>query len=117
MSRPIRALMFMLAFVWQAAALFVPSASAAWAAELDHLAFHTQGDGHHHHDDQTLHLDDTDSVVMHQHADTGTHSFGLWPDTTLRLLPMPRASVVAWGHRLRPPPLLDGMLRPPKSAA
>ena len=117
MALPVRALMLMLAFVWQAAALFVPSASAAWATELDHMAFHTQGDGHHHHDDQTLHLDENDAVVMHQHADTGTHSFGLWPDTTLHLLPVPRASVVAWADMLRPPPLLDGLLRPPESAA
>lgn len=116
MSRPIRALMLMLAFVWQAAALFAPATSAAWAAELDHMAFHTQGDGHHHHDDQTLHVDDNDSVIKHLHADTGTHSFGLWQDTTLRFPPVPRASVVAWADMLRPPPLLDGLLRPPKSA-
>ncbi|MCW5645185.1 MAG: hypothetical protein KIT63_24045 [Rhodoferax sp.] len=117
MSRPIRAFMLMLAFVWQAAALFAPSATAAWAAELEHKAFHTQGDGHHHHDDQSLHVDDNDSVVMHQHADTGSHSLGLWQDTALRLLPVPRASVVPWADMLRPPPLLDGLLRPPKSAA
>jgi len=119
MSRQARAILLMLVFAWQAAALFAPSASAAWAAKLEHMAIHTQGDGHHHHgdNDQTLHLDDTDAAVMHQHADTGNHSFGLWPDTTLRLLPVPRVPVVAWAGMPRPPPLLDGLLRPPKSAA
>ena len=45
MSRPIRAFLLMLAVVWQTAALFTPWVSSHWAAELDHLAVHTQGKG------------------------------------------------------------------------
>ena len=107
----------MLAVVWQTAALFSPWASSRWAADLDHIAVHGQGSGHHHHDDQTLHLDDNDAGVMHQHADTSTHTLGLWRDTTLHVLPSPGARVVSWADALGPPPLLDGLLRPPRVVA
>ena len=115
MSRPIRALLLMLVVVWQTAALFTPWVSSHWASELDHMAVHNQGNGHHHHDDQTLHLDDNDAALMHQHADTSTHSIGLWQDTTLHVLPVPRAEVVGLADALGPPPLLDALLRPPQS--
>ncbi len=115
MSRPFRAILLMLAVVWQTAALFTPWISSHWAAELDHIAVHTQGNGHHHHDDQTLHLDDNDAGLMHQHADTNTHLIGLWQDTTLHVLPFRRAAVISWADALGPPPLLDGLLRPPQS--
>ncbi len=116
MSRPIRALLLVLVVVWQTAALLTPWVTSHWAAELDHLAVHTQGNGHHHHDDQTLHLDDNDGGLMHQHADTSTHSLGLWQDTVLHLLLVPRAALLSWADALGPPPLLDGLLRPPQAS-
>ena len=115
MPRPIRALLLMLAVVWQTAALFTPWVSPHWAAELDHMAVHNQGNGHHHHDDQTLHLDDTEAGLMHQHADTSPHSLGLWQEATLHLLPFARSALVSWAAALRPPPLLDALLRPPQT--
>ena len=115
MSRPIRALLLMLAVVWQTVALFTPWVSSHWAAELDHMAVHTQGDGHHHHADQTLHLDDNDAGLMHQHTDTSTHSLGLWQDTTLHFISASRSAVVSRADALGPPPHLDGLLRPPQT--
>ncbi len=117
MSRPIRALLLVLAVVWQTAALFTPWVTSHWADELDHMAVHTQGNGHHHHDDQTLHLDDNDAGSIHQHVDASTHSLGLWHDTVLHLLPVPRAALLSWADALGPPPLLDGLLRPPQSSS
>ena len=116
-SRSIRALLLVLAVVWQTAALFTPWVSSHWAAELAHVAVHIQGDGHHHHDDQTLHLDDNDSGSIHQHADASTYSLGLWQDTALHLVPVPLATVLSRADALWPPPLLDGLLRPPRASS
>ena len=87
MSRPTRAILLMLALVWQTAALLTPWVSSHWVSELEHMAVHSQGNGHHHHDDLSLHMDDNDTSLVHQHADSSTGSIGLWQHTELHVLP------------------------------
>ena len=85
--------------------------------ELEHMAVHSQGNGHHHHDDLTLHMDDNDAGMVHQHADSSTGSIGLWQHTELHVLPVPRGTVVSCVDALGPAPFLDALLRPPQAIA
>ena len=117
MSRPTRAILLMLALVWQTAALLTPWVSSHWVSELEHMAMHSQGNAHHHHDDLSLHMDDNDTSLVHQHADSSTGSIGLWQHTELHVLPVPRGTVVSCVDALGPAPFLDALLRPPQAIA
>ena len=119
MHRRLRALFLLLAIVCQSLTLFSPLAVAERAAQLEHMALHTQEAGHHHHDEgrQEVHEDGADGGVQHFHADAGLHMAGLpttgWATVTTARPLSPTERVKS----LAPSPHLDGLLRPPRRSA
>jgi hypothetical protein len=102
-------------------ALFLQPLAVAWATpgtadihDAVHTLLHLEDTGHHHHEDGSLHIDSSaesvDHVMAdHLHSPTGLLSDNAWywlidlPQTRIFLAP------AAW-----PPPVLDGLLRPPR---
>lgn len=108
-------------------ALVVPCYGLAAAGQLlimakhdgSHALAHMAGEGHHHHDDGSLHVDDSDESVQHLHADDCIHSPALLT-ATIAFEPFPAAVATVpdgWGTSLAPPPFLEGPRRPPRFLA
>ena len=86
------------------------------SGELGHVLAHTQEDGHHHHDDGAMHVDETDEGGFHVHLD-GANSAALPAGLSSRpALAMPQGPP-DWEPRAHPSPTIDGLLRPPKLAS
>jgi hypothetical protein len=107
----------LIAFVCQSLPVLSAQAVGERSQQIEHVMLHGQDTDHHHHDDQSLHVEDSAQSAQHQHADTGISTACLptvgW-GAIFRLLPVsPDASVQAPGAT----PFLDGPLRPPQSVA
>lgn len=121
MPRRIRAILLLLAIIFQALTLLSPLTVAERAVRLEHIALHSQDANHHHHDDvQAVHMDEadgTDGAVQHVHADAGFNTAGLlttgWA-TVATVRPLSPSNTV---KSLGPSPHLEGPLRPPQRNA
>lgn len=83
-----------------------------------HALAHVAGEAHHHHDDGSFDVDDSDESVQHLHADDCIHS----PVLTTALVSFEPVALVfivsdRWDAALAPPPFLEGPRRPPRSVA
>ncbi len=82
-----------------------------------HVAMHWQAPDHHHHDDQTLHLEESEGSTFHLHADGGLNSAGLvtagWPGLAMPQPFSPPAVMVP----VVPTRFLEGPLWPPRHTA
>lgn len=115
--RRLLSLVLLLVFVCQSLAGVGSQAVADRAQEFDHSNLHWQDTDHHHHDDQSLHVEDAGGDSRHQHTDSGMNNPCLltmgW-DGMPSIRPVsPDLSVRALGAA----PLLEGLLRPPEAAA
>lgn len=99
--------------LWQSMAMLGSVTVAQRAGELEHLAVHCQDANHHHHADQALHMDDDDVAVQHLHADSGTHTAGLFNSLLPELARIRSMSPPAASHVIWLSPTLEGPLRPP----
>ena len=105
------------AMLWQSVALGRVGSAVNGLADLGHATLHWQDKSHHHHEDGSLHLDDSNASVQHLLCDhvsatavvvaTVVHTFA-----TL-------ASDAPGGLRqvAVPAPTLDGLFRPPRHRA
>jgi len=117
MTIRLRAVLLLLALVWQSLAMLAPTSMAAKAVEYQHAALHLQASDHHHHHDGSLHLDPSDNTPLHLHADGSFNAAGLPPGAIGNVLPARDAGPgVAPAVRI-PAPHLDGPLRPPRLTA
>ncbi|WP_157991576.1 hypothetical protein [Caldimonas tepidiphila] len=112
---------------WLAALLLVallPWQSLAWAAdtacehgvhEASHAVAHWLGEAHHHHDDGSVHEDDSVESLLHLHADSHLNSVSVLPAelTWLPSLP-PSKGPPSLHSSLHPAPFLEGLRRPPR---
>lgn len=83
------------------------------AGELEHMVVHGQDANHHHHEDQSLHMEVDEGAVQHLHSDAGSNPAGLialaWPaGNRVRSMSPPQALPSVWCS-----PILEGPLRPP----
>ena len=119
MPRRLRALFLLLAIVCQSLTLFSPLVVAERAAQLEHIAVHSQEAGHHHHDDegQAVHMDDADGAVQHLHADAGLQMAGLLTTGWATVAAVRPLSPIEAVKSSGPSPHLDGLLRPPRHNA
>jgi hypothetical protein len=115
MTKRSRSLLLFLVMLWQVLLLLVPFNIAERAQALSHAMEHSEALLHHHHQDQSLHLEEaTGQAIDHVHTDSGFSSAGLvpsgWPTvgvlTPFVHLAMASASI--------PFPHLEGPLRPPQ---
>ena len=103
--------------IWQALAWLSPVHIDRQKEVIAHMVVHAQEVDHHHHADQTLHVEDDGSEPPHQHANQAVQLPGLLPTMTLAAGD-PIASVLVpsagTGHA---PVFLEGPLRPPQRRA
>lgn len=118
MLRTSRALLLLLVMAWQTLGWLSPGAVAAQANALMHATVHAQSDAHHHHDnDLSLHVDESNSDTPHWHPDSALQPPCLPPGAAPAIaakrpdLPAPRH------ERATLAPLPDGPFRPPRAAA
>lgn len=112
-----RALFLLLAMVWQALAWLTPVHLDQQKQVIAHMVVHAQEVDHHHHADQTLHVEDDGSEPPHQHANQAAQFPGLAPAMSLVAGdPIPSVLVpsIGTGHA---PIYLEGLLRPPQRSA
>ena len=101
------------AMLWQSVALARSGISAEALADLQHAVMHWQDEGHHHHDDGSYHLGDSDESTRHLMADH-VNVPALLLITRAPLLRLDEGAPGQWDARARPHPFVDGPLRPPR---
>lgn len=110
------AFVLMTALFLQSAAAFGPAKAAQRAGDIEHLMVHCQDVEHHHHADNSLHLDD-DGSAKHSHYDYSNGSAALVNASNPALMDSGDSSLA----EARPPlwisATVDGLLRPPKLRA
>lgn len=117
MPRRLRALLMLLAMLWQCLAMAGPLAPLQAGQGLEHTLLHSQATDHHHHDDASIHLQEADGTLPHQHAEGSFNTLGCLPSAwfsggTFRpVAPVERAKPLA------PSVDLEGLLRPPQRRA
>lgn len=102
---------------WQALACLMPLPLDRQTDSLAHLLVHAEALDHHHHQDQSLHVDDDGSEPPHQHAQPALQLPGLLPSMTLAAGERLPAVLVPGAPAGHPPVFLEGLLRPPRPAA
>lgn len=112
MSRKLRIFITLAAFVWQSLTMIGSVSVTHMVDAWEHQVVHAQDNPHHHHADQSLHMDDEDAV-HHLHPDLGNHTAGLlsegWPEQArVRSMSLPPIAPAAWISAF-----LEGPLRPP----
>lgn len=115
MLRSTRALLLLLAMLWQSLAWVTPFGISERSNAFAHLTVHSQELDHHHHADASLHMGTEVDSDKHLHPDHGTQPLGLFalgerPVFALIPASVPRAII------LEPPSAVpDGLLRPPQA--
>lgn len=116
---PTRARAFILMFLllWQSLTALAAVRVDEQAEVLAHALVHSQATDHHHHMDDSLHLDDVDTPDVHQHVHDGlqVHAVPLAP--WLHLTAVAPSSPPGLAQAQRPPVFLEGPLRPPQTRA
>ncbi len=117
MSHRFRALLMLLAILWQCLAMADPLAVFERGLEFEHAVLHAQAADHHHHDDLSVHLENDDGAALHLHPDGGFNNAAClpvaWfePSAAQFLAPVDRSLAEADSADL------DRLLRPPKRPA
>jgi hypothetical protein len=117
MFRRFRALVLLSVLFWQLMSAFGAMVVTQRANELEHMVMHGKYVPHHHHADQTLHLDDAALEINHLHADPATSTIALMQSmqtTVASVGPIstPESVLCVWLS-----PTLEGPLRPPTKSA
>ena len=115
-TRSTRALLLMLAMLWQALFWVTPIGQSKQIQDVENLVAHSQAVDHHH-DDQSLHVDDSAESQFHHHAHEAVEPAALLPVVvegpffTPPGAP-PTALLALWASAF-----LQGPLRPPQPHA
>lgn len=115
MRRTAILLVTLLAMLWQATALARPGSAVNVMADLEHAALHWQQEGHHHHEDGSVHLDDSQASTLHILGDQLTVTAALLPSSEQHFPPSAAGQPGIPGDARVPDPFLDGLLRPPRT--
>jgi hypothetical protein len=107
----------LLAMLWQSLAMAGPGSTVNALADLAHSTLHWQEEGHHHHEDGSYHRDDSTESVQHLVTDHLNASLALAAPASHDFPPLISALPDGLHETLVPNPVLDGLLRPPRSRA
>ncbi len=110
-------LIFLAVFLWQSLAVLGSTNIAQRAGDLDHMVAHSQDANHHHHADQSLHMDDDGGPVEHLHADTNTNTAVLLTSFQLAVISIATFSPPEKNRTAWPSHTLEGPFRPPMARA
>ena len=104
---------FLAVFLWQSLVVFGSMQLAQGAGFINHMVAHGQDANHHHHADQSLHLDGDDSPLNHLHADTNANTAVLVTSFQLVVISVTSFSPPAIGPTVWLSQILEGPFRPP----
>ena len=107
----------LLAMFWQSLAVAGLGTTGNALADPAHATLHWQEEGHHHHDDGSYHQDDSTESVQHGLTDHLNPTLALAAPSSRGFLPAGCAAPPGRHETLVPHPILDGLLRPPRSRA
>jgi hypothetical protein len=112
MLRRLVAIILLAAISWPFLSTLTPMSTEKQVIELTNIVVHGQGTDHHHHDDQSLHIDESGGAPQHIHADSELKSMGVLLVGRSSVAPIgsvaPRIDVNAFAPTVD----LDGPLRP-----
>ncbi len=114
MTLRLQAILILFAMFWQTIGMLNPQFIEQAANETVHVALHCQEASHHHHADQSLHLDEQKDSVGHQHADTSFTKIGLISEMNFKSALLSAVSPKEVSSLAYSPPNLEGPLRPPR---
>jgi hypothetical protein len=117
MTRSTRAILLTLALVWQVLVGFTLLGQAQKVQDLVNAMVHAQAVDHHHHDDSSLHLDDSAGSPNHYHISEAMQPVGLLPVAINYPNRFPSAIPPSVGACAVVSVFLDGLLRPPQKVA
>lgn len=114
MRRSATLIVMLFAMLWQATTLARPGSTLNTLGDLEHAALHWQAVSHHHHDDGSVHLDDSQASAFHILGDQLTVTAALLPSSTQHFPPL-AAGRPGMLHDTRvTDPFIGGLLRPPR---
>lgn len=101
---------------WQAAYAAGPAVSfLKQNSELTHVTLHWQAEAHHHAADGAIHVDDSQDSMQHVMTDCTHHNMAVIASAALAFIEPPSQGIAEASYSLLPPPVLDGLRRPPRS--
>jgi hypothetical protein len=107
----------LLALLWQTSAFAWFGNPQKALADLEHAALHWAAEGHHHHDDGSYHVDESEESAVHVIGDHAGAPVVL-PSAAPPALSRPDTAAFAPADmEAGPSPCLDGPLRPPRTIA
>ena len=110
-------LVVLFAMFWQTVAMASTGSTVNVLADMEHTALHWLEEGHHHHEDGSYHLDDSNEAVLHVLCEHGSVTAALLVSSShdFPLL----GSAAPGGPRMSPvaDPDPEGLLRPPRPRA
>ncbi len=74
-SRRLLSFLLLIVFLCQSLPVLASQGIAQRSLEIEHVTLHWQDTDHHHHDDRSLHVEDTDDDAQHVHADAGVNTW------------------------------------------
>jgi len=117
MLKSARASLLLLVMAWQVLAALTPFGADRRAGEIAHVWVHGQEVGHHHHADQSLHLEDGEAALPHEHAGFGAQPVGMLPTLLVGLAEFNARTPAPGESPDHPSAFLEGPLRPPRHLA
>jgi hypothetical protein len=99
--------------LWQSIGMISPMSVQARTDQITHRVVHTAEVDHHHHADQSLHVNEAGEFDGHQHADGGPVPPAVLAHGAPHLPCLPPATPAVAEAAPYAPPCLDGLLRPP----
>ena len=110
-------LVLLFAMLWQSVAMARPGSTVNALADLAHAVLHWQGESHHHHEDGSYHLDDSNESKQHGVSDHLNASMALAATSSHGFPPLGSAVPPDLHRTPVATPALDGLFRPPRSRA
>lgn len=102
------------AMLWQSLAMARVGSTVNVLTDLEHAALHWQEEGHHHHEDGTYHLDDSNESAQHLAADHLSASLAIVATSSHHVPALGSAAPCGLREKRVANPTLDGLLRPPR---
>ena len=102
------------AMLWQTVAVARAGSTMNVSAGVKHAALHWQEVGHHHHQDGSYHLDDSNDSAQHLLCDHLSATAAPMVSAPHDFSPLASAAPGSMHETAVPDPTLDGLLRPPR---
>ena len=104
----------LIAMLWQSVAMARMGSTVNVLVDRGHAALHWQEVAHHHHDDGSYHLDDSNEAAQHVVTDHLSASLEMATPPAHGFPPLGSAKPGGLHPTAVPDPTLDGLLRPPR---